>query len=250
MKKKNWLGLFFTLLLALTLTACGQNKKVVAPQQQLPTAKTILNKAANTNFKNLRATWLQTSKQGQVLQKAAVQYQKKPLVIYANFTTNANHYRMWIKNKQNYIQMQGTATKRWFKTKMTKSSAYIQLTGDLATAAIASFDKESKLFKVSKTASGYQVAYSGKNKKIWRDINQGAMISSVIGIDTDNVKPGFMKVIFKTDHAGHLTEANISAAYRDDSYAKQMKLQIDHINDNRSLKVPGQVISSAVSLEK
>lgn len=250
MKKKNWLGLFFTLLLALTLTACGQNKKVSAPQQQLPSANKILSKAANTNFKNLQATWLQTSNQGQVMQKAAVKYQKKPLIIFANFTTNANHYRMWIKNKQNYIQMQGTATNRWFKTKMTKSSAYIQLTGDLATAAIASFDKEAKLFKVSKTNSGYQVAYSGKNKKIWHDINEGAMISSVIGIDTDNVKPGLMKVIFKTDEAGHLTEANISAAYRDDSSAKQMKLQIDHINNNQPLSVPRAVTSSAVSLGK
>lgn len=251
MKKNKLIKLFtffFTISLALNLAACAKQKKATPKKEKLPSAQTVLIGAQNTKFNNLHSTWLQTDKHGNTLQKAEVKYNRKPLVVYANFTTNANHYKMWMKGKQNYIQMQGTDSKRWFKTKLSKKASYVQLTGDLAAAAIISFNKEAKLFKVSKTTNGYALTYDGKSKKIWHDINQGSMISSVIGIDLDAAKPGKTKVVFNTDRKYHLQKAQIDAAYSDENRERHMKMNIDQINKIGKLSIPTEIIKSAVDL--
>lgn len=242
------IAFFFTILLVFNLAACTKPKKSAPKKEKLPSAQTVLISAQNTKFNNLHSTWLQTDNNNHTLQKAEVKYNRKPLVVYANFTTNANHYKMWMKGKQNYIQMAGTDTNRWFKTKLSKKASYVQLTGDLATAAIISFSKEAKLFKVSKTNSGYALTYSGKNKKIWHDINQGSMISSVIGIDLDDAKPGKTTVTFRTDRKYHLQNAQIDAAYTDEGKERNMKMNIDQINKVGKLSVPSHIVKSAVDL--
>lgn len=251
MKKNKFLkpfGFLLALLLAVSLAACSK-QKAQPRKPQLPSAKTVLIKAENTKFDNMHCTWLQTNASGRTLQKAEVKYNHHPLVVFANFTTNANHYKMWIRGKNNYVQMQGTATKRWFKTKLSKTSSYVQLTGDLAEAAIISFTKNAKLFKVSQGANkGYVLSYNGKSKKMWKDVNQGSMISSIIGIDTDNAKPRSIKVLFKTDRHYHLTNVQIDAAYRDENSLKHLKMNINEINQLGTLKVPKEVTSTAVDI--
>lgn len=251
MKTKKFLqrlAFLLTLILAVSLTACSQQK--ASPQKpHLPSAKTVLVKAEDTKFNTMHCTWLQTNAKGRILQKAEVKYNHRPLVVFANFTTNANHYQMWIKGKNNYVQMQGTATKHWFKTKLSKTSSYVQLTGDLAEAALISFSKNAKLFKVTRgTKKGYTLTYQGRNKQMWKDMNQGSMISSIIGIDMDDAKPRTIKVIFKTDKNYHLTNAQIDAAYRDENSLKHLKMNINEINTLGKLKVPAVVTKNAVAI--
>ncbi len=252
MKKKflNILILFLTILFALNLAACSQQKKATPKKPALPSAKTVLINAEGTKFNNMHCQWLQTDNNDKILQKAEVKYSKKPLVVYANFTTNSDHAKMWIEGKKNYIQMQGTATKRWFKTKLSKKSAYQQLTGDLAEAAMISFTKQAKLFKVTQSNNGYAVNYSGTSKKIWNDINQGSMISSIIGVDTDDAKPGQMQITFNTDKKYNLENLKIDAAYQDEGKIRHLKMTIDQINKVGQLKIPASVTKNAVDLGK
>lgn len=248
---KNTAAIFFTVLFVLTLAACSNNKKSSQPKEKLPSATTILNGAQNTKFKSMTATWTQTDDKGDALQRAKAQYQKKPLVVFADFSTESNHYKMWIDGKHNYMQMQGTATNKWFKTKVTKASSYAQLTADLAQSALLSFSQNSaKLFKVKKIDNGYLLAYSGNNKKIWKSVTQNSMITSVIGIDLDNVKPYNTEVKISTDKKYNLTKTTIDAAYKDDGQVKHLKLNIDGINKNSNLKIPNAVTKSAVELGK
>lgn len=252
MKKKflTILILFLTILFALNLAACSQQKKTAPKKPALPSAKTVLVNAEGTKFNNMHCQWLQTDNNDKILQKAEVKYSKKPLIVYANFTTNSDHAKMWIEGKKNYIQMQGTATKRWFKTKLSKKSAYQQLTGDLAEAAMITFTKNAKLFKVSKINNGYAVSYSGKSRKIWNDINEGSMISSIIGVDIDDAKPSQMHIVFNIDKKYNLESAKIDAAYQDEGKIRHLKMNIDQINKIGQLKVPASITQNAVDLGK
>lgn len=249
MKKTKVFSLITTILLAiLTLTACS-NKKSTTTQSSTPSAKTILAKTQTTKFSSLHATWLQTDKNNQTLQKAEASYQKKPLIIYADFTTNSNHYKMWINSKHNYVQMQGTSSKRWFKTKLGKASSYAQLTDDLAQSTLMTFSSNSaKLFKVKKAANGYTLTYSGKNKTLWSEIIKNSMITSVIGIDTNKVKPGKVNVKIETDKNYSLTGLTIDAAYKENNSEKHLKMVIDKINQVSKMQIPSSVTKSAVDL--
>ena len=91
-------NIIITVLLALLfLTACSKtgSKKTA----NLPTAKTILTKAEKDNFNSMHASWNESANQ-KTQQKAEAQYTKKPTVIYANVSSNSNHYQMWIEGKK------------------------------------------------------------------------------------------------------------------------------------------------------
>lgn len=246
MKKKKSIYLLFALLLLL-LTACS--RKISAPSATLPKPDAVLSKAQNTNFNSLHAKWLQTDAAGKTLQKAEIKYTKKPQIVYADFTTSDNHYLMWINGKYNYMQSQGAATKRWFKTKLGKNASYSQLTSDLAQDALMAFSsKTAKLFKVSRTQNGYRLSYQGKNKKIWSEIINNTMITSVIGIDQESVKPGTIKIKIDTDKKYQLTRLDIDAACKDENSTKHIKMVIDQINRLPKLQIPKSVTKSAVDL--
>lgn len=248
MKKRKLFSLIALAFLALALTACSKSNSN-SSKNNLPSAQTVLSKAQNTKFNSMHATWLQTNNKNQTLQKAEARYQKKPLVVFADFTTNSNHYKMWINGKNNYVQMQGTATNRWFKTKLGKASEYAQLTDDLAQSALMTFSSSSaKLFKVAKTNNGYALNYSGKNKKIWKEIIQNTMITSVIGIDTDNIKPGQVTIKINTNQKYDLTKLKIDAAYKEGKSEKHIKMVINNINQLAKMQIPSTVTKSAVDL--
>lgn len=246
-KRKFWLTSCLLVILGLTLSACSSNNNKSA--ESLPSAQTILNDAEKTNLKTMRATWQQTNSSGKTLQKATAQYNKKPLVVYANFTTTANHYKMWISGKNNYVQMQGTSTDKWFKTKLSKTSSYAALTDSLAQSALASFNSKSlKKFKVAKTDNGYAISYKGSNKTIWNQLIQNGMITSVIGIDTDSIKPGKVNIMINTDKNYNLTKLSSTVGYKENNSTKNIAVTIDQINQLKNLKVPNKVVKSAVDL--
>ena len=99
----------------------------------------------------MHTTWNETEN-GQTIQKAEAQYVKDPTVIYANVATASNHYKMWIEGKNNYIQMKGTSSSHWFKTKLGKSSSYAVLTDSLDNM-LDPFVATSKSFKLNPMAT-------------------------------------------------------------------------------------------------
>ena len=122
-------NIIITVLLALLfLTACSKTDS--NKTANLPTAKTILTKAEKDNFNSMHASWNESANQ-KTQQKAEAQYTKKPTIIYANVSSNSNHYQMWIEGKNNYIKMKGTNSQHWFKTKLSKTSAYGAITDSL-----------------------------------------------------------------------------------------------------------------------
>lgn len=247
MKKKKFIFLGITLLLLTVVTACS--RKIAAPEANLPKADVVLSKAQNTDFKSMHATWLQTDSNHKALQKAEVRYHKDPQVIYADFTTSDNHYLMWIDGKYNYMQSQGTATKRWFKTKLGKNASYSQLTSDLAQDALMAFSsKTAKMFNVRGIQDGYALHYQGNSKKMWNEILDNTMITSVIGIDENSVKPGQIKIEINTDKKYNLTKLDIDLACKDENKEKHIKMVINQINKLPKLEIPSKVKKSAVDL--
>ena len=246
MKKKSLFSLLFLALLTIFVSACSKNS---VQKNNLPSPQVILSKAQNTKFKSLHATWLQTATSGQTLQKAEARFQKKPLTIFAYFTTNSNHYKMWMNDKQNYVQMQGTASNHWSKTKMGKASSYAQLTDQLAQSALMTFSSNSaKLFKVRRSSNGYQLTYTGNNKKIFNEIIQNTMITSVIGIDTNNIKPVKMVISLNTNQKYDLNKLNIDVTYKEKKAPKHIKMIINQINGLPKMQIPSNVTKSAVDL--
>ena len=250
MKKnfKLFVGILLGLILTVTLSACSTSKSKTA---SLPSAKTILSGAQNTDLNTLQATWTQTNSKDKIEQKAQVKYNKKPLVMYADFTTPSNHYKMWINNKTNYIQMKGTATNKWFKTKLTDASTYGQLADSFAKNSLLNFDDSTaKLFKVKKTINGYSLTYQGSSKEIWNVIKQSSSLTSTIGIDFSNVKPINNEVTINTDKDYKLTSLAVIAKYKAQKDTKALSMKIDDINKLGKLEVPSSVTKNAVSLEK
>lgn len=244
MKKKKilfWVLLTFVLI----LTACSKSKPQTA--NSLPTAKTVLTTAQKTKINNFHSVWTQTNDNSKVLQKAEVKYSKKPFVIFANFTTNSNHYKMWLNHKNNYIQMQGTSTKKWFKTKLSKSAPYQQLSDALVLNSLQAFNQV-KDFKVKKNSQGYLLTYQGKNKQLWQDLIASSLITSIIGIDQNNAKAGLAKVNLQTDRHYHLTGLQLTYGYQENKTKKQIQVVIDQVNKLSKLSIPIQITKSAVDL--
>lgn len=243
MKKK----LLIPLLGLLLLSACSK-KAEQKPKIALPSAQSILVKTSKTNFKTMHAIWQQTNSSGQVLQKTTAKYSKSPLVLYANFTTDSNHYQLWIKGKHSYVKMEGTASEKWFKTSLSKSSSYSNLTGDAAKIALMSFTSDAKLFKVAKNNKGYRLTYNGNSQKIWQDISDNQVITSVIGLDLNEVKPKSSKITIDTDSKSNLTSLKIDSKYSESGQIKHLQFTADQINQLPPLSVPKKVLASAVVL--
>lgn len=242
-QKKYLVVVLFGLLL-LALTGCSSNSN--NQKKSLPSANTILTNAQKTKFQSMHATWNESSK-NTVLQKAEAQYVKNPTVIFANVSTSSNHYQMWIEGKNNYIQMKGTNSNRWFKTKLSKASSYSTLTDSLGTM-LTPFVGTSKLFKVQKAGSGYALKYSGNSKKIWNAIISDSAVTSLIGIDLDDVKPIKNNIQIDVDKSYHVNDVKIVSTYKDDGKKKTFTMKVDQIDQIKKLTVPTDIKKSAVDL--
>lgn len=241
-------NIIITVLLALLfLTACS--KTVSNKTANLPTAKTILTKAEKDNFNSMHASWNESANQ-KTQQKAEAQYTKKPTVIYANVSSNSNHYQMWIEGKNNYIKMKGTNSQHWFKTKLSKTSAYGAITDSLNGSLLMPFIPTAKSFKVKQNGKDYLLTYKGNNKKIWNAIISDSAFTALIGIDLDNVKPIKNDIQINVDQNYHIKKVNIDSTYKDDGQKKNFTMQIDQINQVKKLTVPASVKKSAVDLGK
>lgn len=248
MKKiKIFLTSFLAIILITSLSACSTKKT----EAKLPSAKTILTGAQSTNLNNLVATWTQKNSTGKTTQTAKVKYNKKPLIMQVHVTNNSNHYKMWINNKTNYIQMSGTASNKWFKTKSSDNSNYAQLADSIAKNALLNLDDSTaKLFKVKKTNSGYNLTYNGNSKKLWQSIQQSSSITSMIGIDFLNAKVDNIKIQINTNQNYKLTNLTIFAKYKENKKIKTFNMTLDKINKLSNLKIPTSVTKDAVNLEK
>lgn len=248
MKKiKIFLTSFLAIILITSLSACSTKKT----ETKLPSAKTILTGAQSTNLNNLAATWTQKNSTGKTTQTAKVKYNKKPLIMQVNVTNNSNHYKMWINSKTNYIQMSGTASDKWFKTKSSNNSSYAQLADSIAKNALLNLDDSTaKLFKVKKTNSGYTLTYNGNSKKLWQSIQQSSSITSMIGIDFSNAKVDQIKIKINTNKNYKLVNLTVSAKYKENKKVKSFNMTLDKINKLGTLKIPTNVTKNAVNLEK
>lgn len=241
-------NIIITVLLALLfLTACSKtgSKKTA----NLPTAKTILTSAEKTKFSSMHATWNELSN-GKSLQKAEAQYTKKPAIIYANVSSSSNHYKMWIEGKSNYIQMKGTNSQRWFKTKLSKASAYGAITDNLNGTLLMPFIPNAKYFKVKQNGNDYLLTYKGNNKKIWNAIVSDSAFTALIGIDLDDVKPISNEIKINVDQNYDIKNVNVTSTYKDEGHKKNFTMQIDQINQVKKLTVPASIKKSAVDLGK
>lgn len=239
---------FLTVLvgfLAVFLTACSAPNTKKAGDN-LPSAKTILTKAQKQKYTSVHAAWTEKGK-GRTLQKAEAKYTASPTVIYVNVAAESNHYKMWVENKSSYIQMKGTSTKRWFKTK-AKSGSYTSFIKSLNGNLLTPFVNLNKEFKVKKNNNGYVLSYQGKSKKVWNAIVSDAAVTSLIGIDVDDVKPVNSQVQIATDQNYQVTKVEIASAYRDDGEKKNFTVKIDQIGQVKNLSVPTSVKKNAIDL--
>lgn len=243
--KKFIIGLIgiFVLLLA----GCSTNK-TTKKENTLPSAKTILTKAQKTKFDSMHATWDETEN-GATIQKAEAQYVKDPTVIYANVATASNHYKMWIEGKTSYIQMKGTSSNHWFKTKLGKSNSYAVLTDSLNNM-LDPFVATSKSFKVKPNGNDYALSYKGNNKKIWNAIVSDSAITVLIGIDLDNVKPINNEILIDVDNSYHITDVKVVSTYKDEGTNRTFTMNADQIDQIKHLEVPANVKKGAVDLGK
>lgn len=244
--KKFIIGLIgiFVLLLA----GCSTNKTTTKKENTLPSAKTILTKAQKTKFDSMHATWDETEN-GATIQKAEAQYVKDPTVIYANVATASNHYKMWIEGKTSYIQMKGTSSNHWFKTKLGKSTSYAVLTDSLNNM-LDPFASLNKQFKVKQTGNDYVLSYKGNNKKIWNAIVSDSAITVLIGIDLDNVKPINNEILIDVDKSYHITDVKVVSTYKDEGTNRTFTMNADQIDQIKHLEVPANVKKGAVDLGK
>lgn len=244
--KKFIIGLIgiFVLLLA----GCSTNKTTTKKENTLPSAKTILTKAQKTKFDSMHATWDETEN-GATIQKAEAQYVKDPTVIYANVAAASNHYKMWIEGKTSYIQMKGTSSNHWFKTKLGKSNSYAVLTDSLNNM-LDPFASLNKQFKVKQTGNDYVLSYKGNNKKIWNAIVSDSAITVLIGIDLDNVKPINSEIKIDVDKSYHITDVKVVSTYKDEGTNRTFTMNADQIDQIKHLEVPANVKKGAVDLGK
>ena len=244
--KKFIIGLIgiFVLLLA----GCSTNKTTTKKENTLPSAKTILTKAQKTKFDSMHATWDETENDA-TIQKAEAQYVKNPAVIYANVATASNHYKMWIEGKTSYIQMKGTSSNHWFKTKLGKSNSYAVLTDSLNNM-LDPFVATSKSFKVKPNGNDYALSYKGNNKKIWNAIVSDSAITVLIGIDLDNVKPINNEILIDVDNSYHITDVKVVSTYKDEGTNRTFTMNADQIDQIKHLEVPVNVKKGAVDLGK
>ena len=244
--KKFIIGLIgiFVLLLA----GCSTNKTTTKKENTLPSAKKILTKAQKTKFDSMHATWDETEN-GTTIQKAEAQYVKNPAVIYANVATASNHYKMWIEGKTSYIQMKGTSSNHWFKTKLGKSNSYAVLTDSLNNM-LDPFVATSKSFKVKPNGNDYTLSYKGNNKKIWNAIVSDSAITVLIGIDLDNVKPINNEILIDVDNSYHITDVKVVSTYKDEGTNRTFTMNADQIDQIKHLEVPANIKKGAVDLGK
>ncbi len=157
---------------------------------------------------------------------------------------------MWIEGKNNYIKMKGTNSQHWFKTKLSKTSAYGAITNSLNGSLLMPFIPTAKSFKVKQNGKDYLLIYKGNNKKIWNAIISDSAFTALIGIDLDNVKPIKNDIQINVDQNYHIKKVNIDSTYKDDGQKKNFTMQIDQINQVKKLTVPASVKKSAVDLGK
>ncbi|MGN1272198.1 MAG: DUF6612 family protein [Lactobacillus sp.] len=236
------LGIF-----VLLLAGCSNNQSS-KKEDTLPSAKTILTKAKKTKFNSMHVTWNEVEN-GQTVQKAESQYVKNPTVIYANVATTSNHYKMWIEGNTNYIQMKGTSTNRWFKTKVAKNSSYSVLTDSLNNM-LDPFTTASNKFKVKQSGNDYVLTYKGNNKKVWNAIVSDSAITALIGIDLDSVKPISNDITIDVDKNYNINDVKVASTYKDDGKKKTFSMNADQIDQIKSLTVPATVKKGAVDLGK
>lgn len=232
--------------LALFLAGCAHSSQ--KKQNTLPSAKTILTNAQKTKFKSMHANWAEKSS-GKIMQKAEAQYVKNPTVVYTNVSTTGNHYKMWIEGKNNYIQMKGTSTNRWFKTKLSKNSSYSVITDNLNNMLVP-FTDIAKIFKVKRAGTNYVLIYQGNSKEIWNAIISDSAITSLIGIDLDDVKPIKHNIKIDVDHNYSVNNVKVASTYKDDGKIKTFTMNADQINQIKQLSVPNNIKKSAVDLGK
>ena len=235
-------------IFVLLLAGCSTNKTTTKKENTLPSAKTILTKAQKTKFDSMHATWDETEN-GATIQKAEAQYVKEPPIIYANVATASNHYKMWIEGKTSYIQMKGTSSNHWFKTKLGKSNSYAVLTDSLNNM-LDPFVATSKSFKVKPNGNDCALSYKGNNKKIWNAIVSDSAITALIGIDLDDVKPINNEIKIDVDKNYNITDVKVVSTYKDDGQKRTFTMNADQIDQIKNLSVPANVQKGAVDLGK
>lgn len=244
-KNKNIL-LVLVGMLAVFLAGCSvQTSKKT---NTLPSAKSILTKAQKDTYKSMHASWVEADS-AKILQKADLKYTTNPTVVYADVAAASNHYKMWIQGKTSYIQMKGTSSSHWFKTK-SKDNDYSSLIKTLNGSLLTPFVNLGKQFKVKRNGNGYVLQYQGNNKKIWNAIVSDSGVTSLIGIDIDDVKPIEDNIQIKVDGDYHLTGAKIAASYRDDGEKKKFTMNVDQIDQVKKLAIPTSIKKNAVDLGK
>lgn len=230
-------------MLAIFLSACSKKSPKT---NTLPSAKTILTKAQKTNYPSLAASWSEKAN-GALLQKAEVKYSAKPTVVYANVSAVSNHYQMWAESKNSYIQMKGTNTNHWFKTS-ANSGTYSSFIQSLNGSLLTPFIKLQKQFKVNKQADNYVLVYQGNNKKVWNAIISDSSVTTLMGIDTNDVKPINNKIQITLNKDYQVTNVNVVSSYKDDGQKKVLTMKVDQIGKVKNLSIPKQVKTNAVDL--
>lgn len=248
MKKRNLFTWAILLLAMVTvLSACHRRKP-----QPAPSPARIIARAEGTKIKSMSASWRQVDQGGKVEQAIDAKYQKKPLVVYADMTTKSNKQKIWLNSQNTYIQSKGTATNRWFKTKISKANDYAQLTDDLSRSILMDLSSYADKFSDATVAKNgdYYLTYSGHSKKLFKSLVNDTMITSVVGIDSNTIKPKHVKFTLVTDHFCSLKSINVQITYVENGQTKQAKVNVNNINKMKHMSVPTSVTKTAVDMTK
>lgn len=145
--------------------------------------------------------------------------------------------------------MKGTNSSHWFKT-TTKAGTYSSFIQSLNGNLLTPFIPLHKQFKVKKNDNNYALIYKGNNKKVWNAIVSDAAVTTLIGIDIDDVKPINTEIQVDVDKNYNVNDVKIVSSYKDDGQKKTLTMNVDQIDQIKKLSVPSAVKKNSVDLGK
>lgn len=87
-------------------------------------------------------------------------------------------------------------------------------------------------------------------KKVWNAIVSNAAVTTLIGIDIDDVKPINTEIQVDVNKNYNVNDVKIASSYKDDGQKKTLTMNVDQIDQIKKLSIPSTVKKNSVDLGK